>query len=128
MLNLNRVELIGRLGRDPEIRFTQDGKKVASVSLATTERWKDRNGQRHEDTEWHRLVAWGKLAELFEKHTATGDYLRVIGALRTRKWTDQQNVERYTTEIVVHEIGFLEPKDRADDTGGYEPGADEIPH
>ena len=111
MLNLNRVELIGRMGRDPELRNTQDGKKVATINFATGETWKDRNGQRQETTEWHRLVAWGKTAELFEKHVRKGDYLRIVGSLKTRKWTDQQGQDRYSTEIIVREVGFLEPKE-----------------
>lgn len=111
MLNLNRVELIGRMGREPELRNTQDGKKVATINFATSETWKDRSGQRQEATEWHRLVAWGKTAELFEKHIRKGDYLRIVGSLKTRKWTDQQGQDRYSTEINVREVGFLEPKD-----------------
>lgn len=111
MLNLNRVELIGRMGREPELRNTQDGKKVATINFATSETWKDRGGQRQEATEWHRLVAWGKTAELFETHIRKGDYLRIIGSLKTRKWTDQQGQDRYSTEINVREVGFLEPKD-----------------
>ena len=111
MLNLNRVELIGRMGREPELRNTQDGKKVATINFATSETWKDRSGQRQEATEWHRLVAWGKTAELFEKHIRKGDYLRIVGSLKTRKWTDQQGQDRYSTEINVREVGFLEPRD-----------------
>ncbi|MEA4837656.1 MAG: single-stranded DNA-binding protein [Rhodospirillaceae bacterium] len=125
MLNLNRVELIGRMGREPELRNTQDGKKVATINFATSETWKDRGGQRQETTEWHRLVAWGKTAELFEKHVRKGDYLRIVGSLKTRKWTDQQGQDRYSTEINVREVGFLEPKDGQPESAVAE---DEIPY
>lgn len=125
MLSLNRVELIGHLGRDPEIRFTQDNKKVATLSLATKESWKDRDGRKNEETEWHKLVAWGRLADLAEKHITKGDYIRVVGALKTRKWTDQQGQDRYSTEIILREIGFLEPKA---DQAPADISEDEIPY
>ena len=102
MTSLNRATLIGNLGRDPEIRSTQTGDKVASLSLATAESWKDRNsGERRERTEWHRVVVWGNLAEIAERYLRKGSKVMIEGQIQTRKWSDQSGQDRYTTEIVV---------------------------
>jgi single-strand DNA-binding protein len=99
--SLNEVTLIGHLGRDPEIRTTQGGDKVANFSLATSEKWADkRSGERRELTEWHRVVVWGPVAGIVERYVKKGDSLLVRGSLRTRKWQDQSGTDRYTTEIV----------------------------
>jgi single-strand DNA-binding protein len=99
---LNEVHLIGYVGRDPEVRSTSNGDRVASVSIATTEKWKDRNsGERREATEWHRVVIFGQLAEIAETFVQKGTLLLVRGKIKTRKWTDQAGAERYTTEIVL---------------------------
>jgi single-strand DNA-binding protein len=100
---VNRVELIGNLGRDPEIRSTQQGKKVATLSIATSESWKDQqSGEWRERAEWHRVVIWNEgLAKIAEKHLEKGMKVRIEGKLRTRKWEDQSGQERYTTEIHV---------------------------
>lgn len=138
MSSLNRVMLIGNLGRDPEIRSTQDGKRIANLNLATSESWKDRvSGERKERTEWHRIVIFNEhLVELVEKYCRKGSKLFVEGALQTRKWTDNNNVERYSTEIVLQafrgEIRLLDsagggnrppPASSPDDygTGGHAP-------
>src|SRR4051794_23630071 len=101
---LNQVMLIGHVGQDPEIRTTGTGIQVATVSLATSERWTDKaNGQKKERTEWHRVVVWqGALATIVERSVQKGSKLYVAGKLQTRKWKDHQGVDRYTTEIVVN--------------------------
>lgn len=104
--NLNRVELIGYLGKDPEIRHTNDGKVIANLSLATSERWKDDNHNVQERTEWHRVVVFQKRAgEFIQKYIQKGAYLRIVGQLQTRKWTDDNGVDRWSTEIAVREFG-----------------------
>jgi single-strand DNA-binding protein len=98
----NRVELMGNLGRDPEIRSTNTGTKVATLSVATTERWKDKDGKPKERTEWHRVNVWVPgLISAIEKHYKKGARVEIVGSLRTQKWTDSASVDRYTTEIVV---------------------------
>ena len=101
--SVNKVILVGNLGRDPEIRSTQDGVRIANLNLATSESWRDRNsGERKERTEWHRIVIFNeRLVEIAEKYLRKGSKIYVEGALQTRKWTDQQGQERYTTEIVL---------------------------
>ena len=101
--SVNKVILIGNLGRDPEIRSTQDGLRIATLALATSESWRDRaSGERRERTEWHRVAIFNeRLVEIAEKYLKKGSKIYVEGALQTRKWTDQQGQERYTTEIVL---------------------------
>lgn len=111
---LNRVELIGHLGQDPDIRKTTAGNAVANVSLATSERWTDKDGQKQEKTEWHRVVVFGKLAEVAERYLRKGARVYFCGKLQTRKWQDQSGQDRYTTEIVVNGFdGKLIMLDRA---------------
>jgi single-strand DNA-binding protein len=101
--SVNKVILIGNLGRDPEIRTTQDGTKVANLSIATSENWRDKNsGERREKTEWHRVVVFNdRLVDVIERYLKKGAKLYIEGALQTRKWTDQSGAEKYTTEIVL---------------------------
>lgn len=101
--SLNKVTLIGNLGKDPEIRFMPDGSRVASFSLATSETWKDKTtGERKDRTEWHRIAVFNeKLAEIVEKYVRKGTKLYIEGQLQTRKWTDQAGIEKYTTEIII---------------------------
>jgi single-strand DNA-binding protein len=101
--SVNKVTLIGNLGRDPEIRTTQDGTKVANLSLATSESWRDKtSGERREKTEWHRVVVFNdRLVDVIEKYLKKGATIYIEGALQTRKWTDQSGAEKYTTEIVL---------------------------
>ena len=101
--SVNKVILVGNLGRDPEIRSTQDGTKIASFSIATSESWKDKQtGERKDRTEWHRIAVFNeRLAELAEKYLRKGSKIYVEGSLQTRKWTDTNNVERYTTEVLI---------------------------
>ncbi|BBK30913.1 single-strand binding protein [Stella humosa] len=104
--SVNKVILIGNLGRDPEVRSTQAGKKIVNLAIATSETWKDRNsGERQERTEWHRVVIFNeRLAETAERYLKKGAKVYVEGALQTRKWTDQSGVEKYTTEIVLQQF------------------------
>jgi len=101
--SVNKVILVGNVGRDPEIRNTQDGTKVANLSLATSENWRDKNtGERKERTEWHRLVIFNeRLVDVVEKYVKKGSKLYIEGALQTRKWTDNTGAEKYTTEVVL---------------------------
>lgn len=107
MASLNKVQLIGNLGRDPEMRYTADGAAVATLNLATSRGWKDKDGDWQEETEWHRVVFYGKVAQV------AGDYLKksrlvyVEGRLRTRKWADTDGTDRYTTEIVGEALQML---------------------
>lgn len=104
---VNKVILVGRLGRDPEVRYTGSGQAVANFSVATDEQWKDRNGEKQQRTEWHKLVAWGKLAEIVQQYVVKGQLVYIEGKLQTRKWKDKENVERYTTEIVADTLRML---------------------
>ena len=102
---VNKVILIGNLAADPEVRYTQDQKCVATARLATTERYK---GEDH--TEWHRIVAWGKLAEIFRDYLHKGSRVYIEGKLQTRSWEDQSGNKRYTTEVIAREMKMLSPK------------------
>jgi len=105
---VNKVILVGNLGRDPEIRYSPSGSAVANVSLATTESWKDRDsGERQEKTEWHRIVFFGRLAEIAGEYLKKGSQIYVEGRLQTRKWQDQTGNDRYTTEIVANNMQML---------------------
>jgi single-strand DNA-binding protein len=122
--SVNKVILVGNLGRDPEIRSTQDGMKVANLSLATSESWRDKtSGERRERTEWHRIAIFNeRLAELAEKYLKKGSKIYVEGQLQTRKWTDQSGQERYTTEVVLSRFrGELTMLDGRGGGAGAEP-------
>lgn len=106
-MSVNKVLLIGRLGNKPEIRYTNTGTGVANFNLATSENWNDKNGQKQERTEWHRIVVWGKLAELCEKYLDKGRQCFVEGRLQTRSWDDKDGNKRYTTEVVATTVQFL---------------------
>ena len=101
--SVNKVILVGNLGRDPEVRSTQDGTKIVNLSIATSERWKDRNsGEQREKTEWHRVVIFNEqLANVAEQYLSKGSTVYLEGQLQTRKWTDQQGIEKYTTVVVL---------------------------
>jgi len=110
MANLNKVMLIGRLGQDPEIRYTQSGSAVANVTIATNDYWTDKQGGKQERTEWHSLVLWGKLADLAQSYLKKGSQVYVEGRLQTRDWEDQQGQKHYKTEVVVTTMQFLDSK------------------
>ncbi len=122
--------LIGNLGADPEVRFTQAGAPVATFTVATTERWTDKEGQKQETTEWHRVVAWRKLAEICGEYLHKGSKVYIEGKIQTRKWQDQNGNDRYTTEIVARDMQMLSPKGggMGGDSGGFgEPPLPEPP-
>lgn len=107
MSGVNKVIIIGRLGADPELKTVTGGQSVCRLSVATSENWTDREGQKQERTEWHRIVVWGKLAELCGKYLSKGRQAYIEGRLQTRSWEDQQGQKRYTTEIVANTVQFL---------------------
>ena len=108
---VNKVIICGNLGQDPEVRYMPNGNAVANISVATSELWKDKNTQEQkEETEWHRCVCYGKLAEIIGEYLKKGSKIYLEGKLKTRKWKDQQNVERYTTEIVFDEMQMMDGK------------------
>lgn len=116
---MNQVTLIGRLGADPEIRTTQDGRKLANMRVATTERWKDKNGERREKTEWHSICIYSEgLAGIAERFLRKGSQCLLQGKLATRKWQDKQGQDRYSTEVVLQgfdaKLVLLDGKDRSD--------------
>src|SRR6516162_7172968 len=108
---VNKAILVGNLGADPEVRFTPGGQAVANFRIATGESWTDKNGQKQERTEWHRIVVWGKLAELCGEYLAKGRQCYVEGRLQTREWTDKENRKNYTTEVVANTVVFLGGRD-----------------
>lgn len=107
MAGINKVIVVGRLGADPEVKFTAGNQAVARLSVATSENWTDKSGQKQERTEWHRIVVWGKLGELCGKYLAKGRQVYVEGRLQTRSWEDNQGQKKYTTEIVATNVQFL---------------------
>ena len=111
MSNVNKAIIIGRAGRDPETRYMANGNAVTNLSLATSETWKDKaSGERKEATEWHRLVFFDRLAEIVSEYVTKGSLVYVEGKLKTRKWTDKDGVEKYTTEIHCFEMKLLTPR------------------
>lgn len=119
MAGVNKVILVGNLGKDPEVRYLEGGTAVANFSLATTETYKDKTGNRVEQTEWHNVVVWRGLAEIAEKYLKKGSQVYVEGKLRTRAWDDKDGVKRYTTEIVADNMTMLGGK--RDDVQGSAP-------
>ncbi len=114
MPNLNKVMLIGNLGRDPELRYTQGGAPVAQFTIATTIRWSDpRSGERRERTEWHRVVAWGKQAEVVSEYLCKGRLVYVEGTLQTQEWADNEGTTRSTTEVHVRRLLMLGRREKA---------------
>jgi single-strand DNA-binding protein len=107
MESVNKVILIGNLGADPELRYTNSGSAVANLRIATNETWTDKNGERQERTEWHQIVVWGKQAENCSKYLKKGRSIYVEGRLQTRQWEDQSGNKRYTTEVVATTVQFL---------------------
>lgn len=122
MASINKVILIGNLGRDPEVRYLPDGGAITNISIATTEVWKDKSGEKQERTEWHRVAFFGRLAEIAGEYLKKGSQVYVEGSLRTRKWQDKEGQERYTTEIVASEMKMLGSRG-----GGAEPMTREAP-
>ena len=136
---VNKVILVGNLGKDPEVRYTPGGQAVANFTIATNENWTDKQGQKQERTEWHKIVVWGKPAELCGEYLSKGRQVYIEGRLQTREWTNKEGQKQYTTEVVANPVGgviFLSGGDRggrgqksggapADDFGAPPPGLDE---
>ncbi len=111
MAGVNKVILVGNLGKDPEVRFMPNGGAVANITVATSDSWKDKQtGEQKEKTEWHRVVMFGKLAEVAGEYLKKGSKVYLEGQLQTRKWTNQQGQDQYTTEIIVNEMQMLDPR------------------
>lgn len=106
-MSLNKAMIIGNLGSDPELRYTQSGQPVANFNIATNERWTDKSGAQQERTEWHKVVVWGKQAENCDKYLSKGRQVFVEGRIQTRDWEDRDGNKRYTTEIVAQTVQFL---------------------
>jgi single-strand DNA-binding protein len=126
-MSVNKVILVGNLGANPEMRYTQGGQPVANLRLATTERWTDKSGQKQETTEWHRVVCFGKLAEICGQYLSKGRQVYIEGRIQTRQWQDQQGQKRYTTEIVAQNMQMLGGRSErsADDQAATVPPMDE---
>ena len=122
MASVNKVILLGNLGADPEVRYTNSGTAVANFRIATNERWTDRNGESQERTEWHNIVAWSKLGEICGKYLKKGKPVFVEGRLQTRSWEDQSGNKRYTTEIVAQQMQMLgRPGETNEGSSNWEP-------
>jgi single-strand DNA-binding protein len=127
MASINKVILIGNLGRDPELRSFPDGGSICNITIATTRNWKDKNsGEKVEETEWHRVVFRDRLAEIAGEYLKKGRPVYVEGRLKTRKWTDKDGIEKYTTEIVAEQMQLLGSREGmgGGDEGGYDTGSD----
>jgi single-strand DNA-binding protein len=133
MASLNKVILIGHLGRDPEVKYTQDGKAVANFSIATSESWKDRDGNKQDKTEWHNVVIWGKLADICKQYLAKGRQVYVEGKIQTREYTDREGNKKKITEIVANQMVMLgsrgegRPAEAARPDESYAGGGDSEP-
>ncbi len=119
MASVNKVILLGNLGRDPEVRYAPSGAAVCNVSIATTRQWKDKSGERKEETEWHRVVFYDRLAEIAGEYLKKGRPVYVEGRLKYGKYTDKDGVERYTTDIIATEMQLLAGREGGDEGGSY---------
>lgn len=115
MASINKVFILGNLGADPETRYTTDGSAIANMRIATTRYWKDKRGERQEETEWHRVVAFGQTAEVASEFLQKGSPVHIEGYLRTRKWTDKDGNDRYSTEIVCDRLTLIGGRGNKDD-------------
>ncbi len=122
MASVNKVILVGNLGRDPETRYMPDGGAITNISIATTDTWKDKSGEKQEKTEWHRVAFFGKLAEIAGEYLKKGSQVYVEGRLQTRKWQDKDGADKYTTEIIADRMQMLGSRGGA---GGGDRGGDE---
>ena len=124
MASINKVIIIGNLGRDPETRYMPDGGAITNISVATTDKWKDKNGEMQEKTEWHRVAFFGKLAEIAGEYLKKGSQVYVEGRLQTRKWQDKDGADKYTTEIVANQMQMLGSRSGSGAGGGRAEMAD----
>ncbi|MGH8752151.1 MAG: single-stranded DNA-binding protein [Burkholderiales bacterium] len=122
MASVNKVILVGNLGKDPEVRYLPEGAAVANISVATTDTWKDKSGEKQERTEWHRVAFFGKLAEIAGEYLKKGSQVYIEGRLQTRKWQDKEGKDRYTTEIIADKMQMLGSR-----AGGSEPMSRDMP-
>lgn len=118
MASLNKCMVIGRLGQDPEVRYTKSNTAVATMSVATSDRYKDSSGEWKEKTEWHRIVAWGRLAEVCDKYLKKGSQVYFEGPIQTKQWEDKNGQKRYTTEIKALQLQMLDSKNERSGGGG----------
>jgi len=119
---INKAILIGNLGRDPEVKYTQSGTAIANFSIATSERWKDKNtGEQKERTEWHRIDAWGRLGEICGEYLSKGSRVYIEGRIQTDEWQDKDGNKRYTTKIVANEMKMLDRKNSGGASGSPDP-------
>lgn len=126
MKSLNRVQLLGNLGKDPEVKHTPSGTAVAKVSIATNERFKDKNGEWQDRTEWHTVIMWARLAEIAGEYLHKGSKVFIEGKLQTRSWEDRDTrAKRYATEIICSDLSMLDPKQKPESTGNTGPITDE---
>lgn len=107
MSSVNKAIILGNVGKDPEIRYSADGKAIANFSVATSSSWKDKAGAKQEQTEWHRISAFGKLAEIIGEYIKKGSQIYIEGRIQTRKWTDKDGVEKYSTEVIADQMTML---------------------
>lgn len=119
-MSVNKVILLGRLGQDPELKYTPSGTAVCNFSMATSENWNDKSGQKQERTEWHRIVVWGKLAELCNQYLSKGRQAYVEGRLQTRSWDDKTGGKRYTTEVNASTVQFIGGRESASSSNNYD--------
>jgi single-strand DNA-binding protein len=125
MASVNKVILVGNLGRDPETRYNPEGGAITNISVATTDTWKDKaSGEKQERTEWHRIVFFNRLAEIAGEYLKKGSQVYIEGSLRTRKWQDKEGQERYTTEIVADRMQMLGSRQGSGEAGGRERGGE----
>ncbi len=147
MASVNKAILIGNLGKDPDVRYSPDGSAITNITLATTENWQDKSGEKQEKTEWHRVAFFGKLAEIAGEYLKKGSQVYVEGRIQTRKWQDKEGQDRYTTEIVADRMQMLgsrgnsfevsdspsesrpqqRPAQQAQQKGGFDDMDDDIP-
>lgn len=123
MAGVNKAILVGNLGRDPELRNTPNGQAVVNFTLATSESWTDKSGERQERTEWHRIVVWGKTAEMCNQYLSKGRTVYIEGRIQTREWEDKDGNKRYTTEINASTVNFIGPRTGGDSAGDSAGGA-----
>ena len=126
MASINKAIIVGNLGNDPEIRYSSGGDAIANMNIATTDSWKDKNGDKQEKKEWHRVVIFGKLAEICEEYLKKGSQVYIEGKLQTRKWTDKSDIERYTTEIVADKMQMLGSNKRSE-ANKFDDSDDDVP-
>jgi single-strand DNA-binding protein len=126
-MSVNKVILVGNLGQNPELRYTQGGSAVVNMRMATTERYTDKSGQKQEQTEWHTVVAFGRLAEICGQYLTKGRQIYIEGRIRTRQWQDQQGQKRYTTEIVANTMQMLGGRGERTDAGAPQGAGATVP-